>query len=179
MTQSPVWQLDPWGLTADFAKIQQQWSAVHEVLDDPKLFEFRNDGISGWSCGEQVGHLTLVTQWVATGIGENLARPDRDADGEWTDQAGPILEGGGFPRGVVQAPPQVNTMGKAREPFLPIVADAERRWAAIAGMADTLPDCPARFHHFALGYLTSTEWVRFCSLHTAHHLALVRDIRAG
>lgn len=179
MTQSPVWLLDPWDLAADFAKIEQQWSAVHEILDDPELFELRNESVSGWSCGEQAGHIAMVTHWVATGIDENLATPDRDSDGEWTEHAEPVLEGGGFPRGVVTAPPQVDTLGKPREPFLPILADAEGRWTRIAERAETLGACPARFHHFALGYLTSTEWVRFCALHTAHHLAVVRDIRAG
>jgi DinB superfamily len=179
MTDSPAWKLDAWELSSDLAKIEQQWATVHEILEDPVLYEARNSAVSAWSCGEQAGHLTMVTRWVAKGIEENLATPDRDVGGEWTDRAGPILEAGAFPRGVAQAPPQVNTLGKPREPFLAILADTESRWKGIAEQAAQLPDCPARFQHFALGFLTSTEWVRFCALHTAHHLALVRDIRAG
>lgn len=52
-------------------------------------------------------------------------------------------------------------------------------WRSVRPASDILSLCPARFAHFALGFMTSREWVRFCALHTAYHLAVVRDIRAG
>jgi DinB superfamily len=177
MTKSPAWQLDEWNLDSDLAKISQQWSVIREVLQDPVLFDVRSDSVSAWSCGEQVGHLLMVTHWVAAGIEGNLDDPTRDADGEREERAEAILVEGSFPRGVAQAPPDVDTLNKPREPFLSVLADSERRWSAIADQREKLPECQARFRHFLLGYFTSTDWVRFCALHTAHHLALVRDIR--
>ena len=114
--------------------------------------------------------------WIALGIEANLADPTRDTDGLGSERAEWILREGEFPRGVAQAPPRVDPSGRPREDFLPALDDAERRWNALQARADEITACPARFAHFALGYMTSSEWVRFCALHSAHHLAVVRDI---
>ena len=174
---TPVWQVGKWDLEADLAKIDQQWDAVREVLEDPGLYAVRNDEISGWSCGEHAGHIAMVTHWIAGGIEESLADPTRDTDGRWSEPTEAILIEGGFPRGVAESPPEVNTLSRPREDFLPMLPAAIEAWRAVAEKSELLPSCPARFPHFALGYLTSTEWVRFCALHTAHHLAVVRDLR--
>jgi hypothetical protein len=179
MTTTPVWEVGEWNLAADLAKIGQQWSAIREILEDPALFDLRNAEISGWSCGEHAGHVAIVAQWIATEIEQNLVEPQRDADGQWGEPTEAILVAGGFPRGVAESPPEVNTLGRPREDFLPVLPAGVAAWEAIAAKAERLPSCAARFPHFALGYMTSTEWVRFCALHTAHHLAVVRDLRAG
>ena len=106
MNTSPVWTVVEWSLSDDFRKVAQQWNAIRRLLVDAEWFVRRDPAVSGWSCGEQAGHLALVINWIA----------------------------------------------------------------------DEIVACPARFAHFALGYMTSSEWVRFCALHSAHHLAVVRDI---
>jgi hypothetical protein len=179
MSETPVWQVGSWDLEADLDKVVQQWDYVREVLEDPQLYELRNSDVSGWSCGEHAGHIAMVTHWVAAGIEQNLLEPQRDVDGEWTEPTAAILEQGDFPRGAAQSPPEVDPAGRPREDFVPVLPVAEAAWLEVGAKLGQLPSCPARFHHFALGYLTSTEWVRFCALHTAHHLAVVRDIRAG
>ncbi len=178
MNETPVWQVEGWDLDADLAKIVQQWDYVRDLLADPQLYELRDPEVSGWSCGEHAGHIAMVARWVATGIEQNLIEPQRDADGEWTEITAAILEKGGFPRGVGQAPGKVDPAGRPREDFVPVLSNAEEVWSRVGSKLEQLPSCSARFHHFAFGYLTSTEWVRFCAIHTAHHLAVVRDIRA-
>lgn len=132
--------------------------------------------MSGWSCGEQAGHLALVTNRIALGIEANLAEPQRDTDGQWSEYTEGVLREGDFPRGVAQAPPRADLSGRPKEDFLPPLDDAERRWDTLQARAEEIVACPARFEHFALGYMTSSEWVRFCALHSAHHLAVARDI---
>lgn len=179
MSKTPVWQVGAWELSSDFDKIEQQWGYVQDILERPELYAVRDEVVSGWSCGEHAGHIALVTHWIASEIEENLRDPTRDVDGVWAAPTESVLMAGDFPRGLVKSPPEVNAHGREREEFLPVLPAAQAAWRAIALKSDQLTSCDARFPHFALGYLTSTEWVRFCALHTAHHLAVVRDLRAG
>jgi len=173
------WQVDEWTVDAGFAKIEQQWGLVSALLGTPELYGERDPAVSGWSCGEHAGHIAMVSLWIATEIGANLTQPDRDADGAWADPTAGILEAGVFPRGVAQAPERVDTKGRPRDEFLPVLPLAIEAWASLRGKAAELTACEARFPHFILGYLTSAEWVRFCAIHTAHHMRVVRDIRGG
>ena len=179
MTTSPPWQMDAWDLAGDFTKVAQQWDAIRECLVDLPTFELGDASVSGWTCGEQAGHLALVTNGIASGIEANLADPKRDTDGEWTEPTEAILREGDFPRGIARSPEHVDPRGRPRQEFLAALNDAERRWSALREQAEQISACPGRFPHFALGYMTSSEWVRFCALHSAHHLAVVRDIRDG
>ena len=179
MSTTPAWQVDPWDLRADLDKIRQQWTPVGEIVRDRALYEMRTAAVSGWSCGEQAGHVLLVAQAMASSIEGNLAEPGRDQDGARADFTLRVLESGGFPRGRAQSPTRLIPTGRSQEDFaalLPTVVDA---WAAIAARGEELRGCPARARHFVFGYLTSLEWVRMCAIHTAHHLAIVRDIRDG
>ena len=179
MLDSPVWEMEPWSLEADLAKIGQQWGYLRGILEDAAHYELRDPDISGWSCGEHAGHIAMVTLRIAAGIEQNLLEPQRDADGKWAEPTAAVLEAGDFPRGAAKSPAHVDPAGRPRSDFLPLLPEAERAWAAVSQKSLELPECPARFPHFILGYLTSPEWVRFCALHTAHHLAVVRDIRAA
>ena len=177
MPTTPVWQAGEWDLTASLDKIEQQWVAVRELIDDERLFAMRDESVSGWSCGEHAGHIALATKGTARFIEDNLKEPERNRDGEWTEYAAPVLQAGDFPRGGAKAPPQVDPVGRERDDFLRILRDAIRAWEVLRRQEQQLATCPARALHFGLGYLTSSEWVRFCAIHTAHHLAVVRDIR--
>jgi hypothetical protein len=177
MTTTPAWWIDPRDLHVDLAKIEQQWSVVREILDDPEPYALRDAQVSGWSCGEQAGHIVLVALAMARTIEANLAEPDRHVDGAWTEFTGRILEAGRFPRGRAESPPQLAPAGHSREDFVALLEATAAAWARIRARADEVAACPARARHFTLGYLTSAEWVRMCAVHTAHHLAIVRDIR--
>ncbi len=179
MTATPVWQVDEWKLTASLDKIEQQWTAVREILEDEGLFAVRNDSVSGWSCGAHAGHISLTTYQAGRDIADNLRDPERNSEGVWTEYTAPILEAGDFPRGIAQSPAEMDPAGRQREEFLQTLTDAIDAWQALRSQEDQLASCLARAQHFGLGYMTSAEWVRFCAIHTAHHLAVVRDIRDG
>lgn len=175
MSPSAPWQIDEWDLLADLAKIEQQWASIRGILGDPALFDRSDSKVSAWSCGQQAGHSVMVAQTIADLIEGNLAEPDRNRDETPPDVAHRVLSGG-LTRGSAQAPPEVRPESLARDDFLPLLDVAVESWRRIQERAAELPTCAARYPHFRLGYLSSTEWVRLCAIHTGHHLALVRDI---
>ena len=178
-TTTPPWTVDGWDLAADLAKIEQQWGAVRDVLEDPVRFDLRHQATSAWGLGEQAGHIVITTLGIAKGIEGNLALPERDHDKEWTGPAGEMLRSGDFPRGRAKTPERLDPKGRSREDLAALVPPAVQAWSGLSARADALAACPARFLHVSFGYLTSPEWVRFCAIHTAHHLALIRDIEAN
>ena len=173
---TPPVQVDQWDLEKDFAKINQQWASVFAVLENEKYFDIGSDDVSAWSCGQQAGHIALVMESIADGIQENLADPNRNAEGTLAAIAPSVLTGGVIPRGVGQAPEGVKPGGRGSEELLELLKSSRKKWQAIEARSAQLGDCPARFPHFAFGQLTSTDWVRFAAIHTAHHLKIIRDI---
>lgn len=149
---------------------------MHEILHDTALFELRAPSVSSWSCGEQAGHVLLAADAMAAAIEANLADPERNRDGTWADYTLRVLEQGRFPRGRARAPRRLDPAGRSREELVALAPDVAARWEAIGARRRDVSACPARGEHFAFGWLTSAEWVRACSIHTAHHLAIVRDI---
>lgn len=175
----PPGRVGPWDLAMDFKKIRQQWPPLNGVLADELLFDRISEGVSGWSCGQHAGHIALVTHRIAEGIEQNLADPERNSGGEWTDLTRPVFESGGFPRGRAEAPSPLRPGQTDRREFRVLLRAARQRWNRLEGRQDELSVCPARFPHFAFGQLTSTDWVRFCAIHTAHHLRIIDDILAA
>ncbi len=176
---TPPWQLDPWNLPADLRKIEQQWTALGEILEDPARYELRHAATSGWRCGDQAGHALIAAFGIARGIERALAEPERDQDGKRDEAAGAVLESGIFPRGRVQAPERLDPTGRSREELVAMITPTMVAWSSLASRADTLATSTGRFPHFLFGHLTSAEWVRFCAIHNAHHLALARDIEVA
>lgn len=176
---TPPWQVDGWTLPESFAKVEQQWGAIRELLEDEDVWSLRVPRISGWSCGEHGAHLVMVNQWIATGIEVNLSSGVRHAYQGPSRAGRAVLESGSIPRGQVQSPPQVRPEAADRVQCLSSLSAVVDAWRALHGRRLDLDRCPARFPHFALGFLTSSDWVRFAAIHSAHHLALVRDIRAA
>lgn len=177
MSDSPPWEVGPWELRADLEKVRQQWTPVREILGDGELYALRASDVSGWGCGEQAGHVILVARAMASAIESNLADPDRDQDGEWTAYARPVLEAGRFPRGRATAPARLHPGDRTRDDFVEMLPGVVSAWEAITARVEEVRACPARARHIVFGYLTSAEWVRMCAVHTAHHLAIVRDVR--
>jgi hypothetical protein len=176
MSALPPWRVGEWELASDFAKIEQQWAPLRRVLEDPVLFDMRDPDVSGWSCGQHAGHSVLVAQLMADRIEGNLAEPERNRHEATWDVALRVMTAGGFPRGAAESPDDVPPGTHARDDFLTLLDPTIESWVRVRGRAGELPGCIARALHPVLRYLTSTEWVRMCAVHTAHHLALVRDV---
>ena len=177
-TPTPPWTVDHWDLAADLAKIEQQWGPVRDILEVPERFELRHPTTSGWGLGEHAGHIAITTLGIAKGIEGNLAQPERGRDQERGGAAEAVLRVGTFPRGVT-APERIDPKGRSREELAALSLRAVDAWSALAARSAAIATCPARFPHFMLGHLSSAEWIRFCAIHTAHHLALIREIEAN
>ena len=176
MSNLPPWRLGEWALADDFAKIAQQWAPIRRILEDEALFGLGDPSVSGWSCGQHAGHSILVAQTIAERIEGNLADPDRHKGETPPEVAYRVLTAGGFPRGSAESPADVHPERHTREHFLPLLSSTVASWESLRSRSRELPDCAARYPHFRLGPLSSTEWVRMCAAHNAHHLAVVRDI---
>jgi len=174
---TPPWQVGPWDLRSDLDKVRGQWTPVAEVLRDPALYALRVPSMSAWRCGEQAGHILLAARAMAATIIDSLSDPERDRDGEQASFAGSVLTSGTFTRGRGQAPRHLDPGGRGRDDDLELFPTVIDAWEAIDPREDEVRGCASRGHHFAFGYLTGSEWVRLCAIHTAHHLAIVRDIR--
>jgi hypothetical protein len=176
---TPPWQVDAWDLASDLAKIEQQQETLGAILGDATRFDLRHPATSGWGCGEHAGHSAIAAFGIAKGIERALAEPERDRNERATESSEAILRSGVFPPGRVQAPERLDPTTRSRAELVALATGAAAVWSTLSRRADELAVCPARFRHFLLGHLTSAEWVRFCAIHTAHHLLLVREVEAA
>ena len=176
---TPPWKVDAWDLAADLAKIEQQWETLGAILGEDESFDLRHPATSGWGCGEHAGHSVIAAFGIAKGIERALAEPERDKNEKGTESGDEVLRSGVFPRGRVQAPERLDPTTRTRAELAAMATRAAGAWRALSRRADELAACPARFRHFLFGHLTSAEWVRFCAIHTAHHLRLVREIESA
>jgi hypothetical protein len=173
---TPPSEMDAPGLEADMAKVDQQWAPTFEALKNEEYFNLKNTEVSQWSCGQQAGHIGLILGMMFGAIEANLANPDQNVDGTINEMGKQVMAAGDFPRGVAQAPEGGRPENMSREDLIETLEKAQERWKKIAEQADALASSKSRSPHPAFGQLTAADWVRFSGIHTAHHLALVRDI---
>lgn len=176
MTDERPWQLGAWNLELDLAKIDEQWEPIRHILEDPSLFDRTDPGVSGWSCGQHVGHVVLIAASIARQIEECLCDPERNHEQGTSAIAHHILSTGTIKRGAAKSPPNALPQTRTRDDFLALLPSTVDTWSGIRARAAEVSACNARLPHFALGHLSSGEWVRFCAIHTAHHLKVVIDI---
>ncbi len=179
MSTQPPWRVGARDLESDLAKIRQQWDPVRRILEDAPLCDVAAPSVSAWSCGEQALHIVLTARLIAGTVGRHFQKPDRNVEGEWTAAARGVLERGVITRGAVQAPAILDPAAASREDVLAQLPADMAAWETLSGRADEMPALGARSPHFALGFLDSSDWVRMCAVHTAHHLGIVRDIVAA
>ena len=179
MGGAPPWAPGEWTLTGDLATIESQWPFVEEILDDPGAFSRHAPEVSAWSCGEHAGHIVLASLSIAMGIEGALSDPGANVDEAPEEFTKTVFESGIFRRGIAQAPERMDPSARAPEELVQRLPRARDAWNALSGRAAELEACPARFRHFAFGYLNPGEWVRMSAMHTAHHLSIVADIEAA
>lgn len=172
-------KVDQWDMASDFAKLKQQFDAVAEVLNNETYYNLKNETVSKWSCGDQAGHIVLAAQMMRGGLQSNIDNPDQNVDGQPNAQGTAVMTAGDFPRGVAQAPEAIRPEGKTREDFVKLLSEEKKAWEDLEKMSDKLTTVKSRSPHPAFGPLSCSDWVRFVAIHTAHHLALVRDILAA
>lgn len=179
MSTLPPWKVEAWDLEGDLAKIRQQWDPVRRVLEDAPLWDVAAPSVSAWSCGEQACHIILTARLIAGVVGRHFQAPEIDAERKWTSATRRVLEGGVIPRGAAQAPAALDPTGFSREEVLAQLPADTAAWENLGGRVQEIPGIRARSPHAVLGYLNTVDWVRMCAVHTAHHLAIIRDIVAA
>jgi len=128
-----------------------------------------NDSVSAWSVGQQIEHTlsALSAMSVALRRGRNEAddrRPNRFL--------AMVLESGTIQRGRVKAP-------KAMLPSeLPEEKALQRLILKTRKRVSVLEELPpeASFVHHILGPMHRNEALLFMTIHTEHHLKIIRDI---
>ncbi len=177
MTLSPASTVDPWDQADGISKLAQQLEVVRGIIRDEALFSRRNPTISGWSVGEHAGHLAIVCGRMGTAIEKNLADPARNNDQASQDFLEPILTTGDFPRGVAEAPPGTEAVDRTREELLAVLDETDDRWKKLSERSADLHSCSSRTRHHRFGFLTARQWLRLATVHNAHHLTIINEIR--
>ena len=168
-----AWQLGPWVLEHDLAKIAQQQPALLALLDGPIAAD---PDRTGWNSAEHAAHCAKVSLLVARTVRTLLASQSDARRGPINEAAQALLDSGCFPRGKGNAPPSLHPTPAATEDGVRALKAASRSWTKIEARVDEIESSTAQSDHFAMGPLTASEWVRFCAAHTAHHLRIVREI---
>lgn len=135
--------------------------------------------ISRWSIEQHLYHAALSADLALANVRALLAGTSARIvrDGGPNEVAQRVLGEGGYPRGQSQAPRAVWPPDHPDRALLEAeLARAHASTTDLAEHAREIAASPGRIPHRQLGELTAAEWLRFARLHTAHHLAIARDL---
>ncbi len=160
--------------------LQELWSVLGALCDDPVVIGLSQTKVSNWSVGRQLDHILVSLDLMAKRV-EELLRPDYESHTPGANRIGSwILANGHIPRGKAQAPeyvrPEPDPTEKALRGKLDRVIE---NWARLESRGDDIMVSTAASPHHVLGNFTAAEWVQFASIHTNHHLRIIRDITEG
>jgi DinB family protein len=167
------------GLERDFSLFDGQVAEMLAV-DDADL-ALTVPGVSRWSVGQQLDHLSRVGTNVLTAMGKAV---ETGTFGEVETRlrmkfVGKALLGAAwFPRGVARAPRSAMPDGASEPAEIRFRLTAMREaMGTLRGRGAEVLAMRTRMKHPRLGGLTPRQWVRFLFVHQRHHLKIVRDIR--
>jgi hypothetical protein len=165
---------------ADLAQLDALYTEIRAWLALPRERVLRVDPeISGWNAEQHVVHCSLANELVGRNLksllkGAGLLVVDT---GEPVEGALEILASGRIPRGTAQAPRIVRPPELVERAYLlEWLEGNEREFAEARQRLDELVAAPKRIPHQILGPLTAVQWVRFAAVHTAHHMAIAREL---
>ncbi len=168
---------------AELATVEQSLDAMSVLLGDDGPFHARAESISAWSVGQQIEHTLLALESSlgaalaieASGRGEGTAFDIVEIDERATGLA--LLVRGKIPRGRAKAFKRVSP---GEQPIADDVrAKLDRVREIVANVKDRLANLSSasgRVVHPLLGAFDAVEWLRFSSIHTAHHLEISIEI---
>jgi hypothetical protein len=156
-------------------RFDRQMDEVERLLDEGNAaLPLRADRVSRWTVGQQLDHLTRVAR-AGLGVLQGAAEPLPGG----INLLGRCLLGiAWIPRGVGKSPKRMLPDDAA-----PAADLAGRIPPLRAGFAAACADPrlvarrDAVFKHPYFGGLTPRQALRFLTVHTEHHLKIVRDIR--
>ncbi len=161
----------------DFETINRQWPILFTLCEDEARFAGSNPEISAWDVAMQAGHIALAAESLAAIVEKLLAAPEKGAGKGPNEMGVHVLKSGVIPRGAGKVPDGLTWEGDCTPAAVRTrLASAQARWDGLASRIADIEKAESTFPHYAFGPLTPADWTRFCAMHTAHHLAIIRDI---
>jgi hypothetical protein len=145
----------------------------------PAVLGQRAPTVSAWSVEQHLYHIALATDLafrnvrsLVSGKGALIVQ-----EGALTPEAAVVLTSLRTERGVAEAPRMVRPDSTVDPEFLAMeLANNRKTLAALAADAERIPHAPGWIPHQILGPLAAAHWLRFATMHAAHHLAIVEDV---
>jgi DinB family protein len=150
---------------------------VERTEREPPVTACRADG-SGWSVGEHLAHVSLANRSMAAAVKSILVGgPEVEIGGRVSEIARTILATGEIPRGIADAPAGTEPGDeRTHEALHELVSQARSDFRRLAAMEEPILAVPGTVAHPLLGPFSASQWVRFCGIHTRHHLAIVDEM---
>ena len=154
---------------AELARIREQLQRIGALCGDTRVFTV-NERVSAWSPAEHVDHLLKVTKSILDRLPSDEALP-----GGISLMGRAVLGLRWIPRGRGRTPERLTGKHCTTEE---LQARLARVTAAVNAVDAAVVDA-ARIRnvpHPRFGGLTPAQALRFVTVHTEHHLKIVRDI---
>jgi len=139
-----------------------------------------HEEVSLWSPAQQVHHAALVIQATLDIVRKLYTDEDPSIvrTGSPTRNALMVLTMGSIPRGKAQAPAAVHSPPEVtRQDIEVVLARLDKGLEEAREREKYLYDLKGKWMHPALGPLSAPQWIRFCRIHTEHHLKIAEEIR--
>ncbi|HED66328.1 MAG TPA: DinB family protein [Planctomycetes bacterium] len=137
--------------------------------------------VSGWSPAQHLFHLVLACDLSFRNVSSLVrerGRLIRDPEERHAEGLG-YLSAGKLPRGRAEAPRFVRPPERIDfELLAELHREACEACAEFARDPAAVDRAPKAIPHQLLGDLSASEWLRFAEVHTAHHLAILDEVRA-
>ena len=162
----------------DRAALLALYDDAHTLLESrlPDWLLTPQPAVSGWSAAQHFDHVERINRAVLTTL-HRLAQQGADAIPESARRGGlRRLEAGRFERGLARAPEFATPPpDPSLDDLRATLARNRVRWAALD--VSGFDRLTGTFPHPLLGPFTAVQWVRFVYVHTAHHHAIVGELR--
>lgn len=164
----------------EFAGLDEQLSRFEELRGQGEAaLRRRAPDVSGWSVEQHLYHIALATDLAFRNVTSLVRGKGRliQEEGELGDEAAEVLRSCTTRRGAAKAPRMVTPDETVDPAFLKMEQEGNRSaLAALRESAGQIPGAPGWIPHQILGPLAAAHWLRFATMHAAHHRAIVEDI---
>lgn len=143
----------------------------------------RVPAVSSWSPAQQLSHILLSNAAILgalrkIAVDHEKALKNQNARCRWIGSL--VLGAGRIPRGRARSPAAFVAEDAPDTRDLEGRLKASRdEYEALQPLLQSLAARRGRFPHPMFGMFKGSQWMRLMRIHAGHHLAIVRDIRAG
>ena len=145
----------------------------------PEKLGVRVGSVSGWSVEQHLYHIALATDLAFRNVRALATRKGRliVEEGELRADAVDVLVNRVTKRGAAEAPRMVRPDDEVDPELLTLELGRMREGLeGLRGIRGEIHSAPHWIPHQILGPLGAAHWLRFATMHAAHHLAIVDDV---